>query len=63
MKIYLQQNNFKMDWSTGTAYIKTAPLIEYICLKYMSEIQQRINLYCESIMLSCCANVMSQFFT
>ena len=27
-----------MDWSTGTAYIKNAPLIQYICLKYMSEI-------------------------
>ena len=27
-----------MDWSTCTAYIKTAPLIQYIGLKYMSEI-------------------------
>ena len=27
-----------MDWSTGAAYIKTAPLVQYICLKYMREI-------------------------
>ena len=27
-----------MDWSTGTAYIKTAPLIQYISLKYMCKI-------------------------
>ena len=27
-----------MDWSTGIVYIKTAPLILYICLKYVSEI-------------------------
>ena len=26
-----------MDWSTDTAYIKMAPLIQYICLKYMRE--------------------------
>ena len=32
--------NFKMDWSTCTAYIKTDPLIQYIGLKYMSEIIQ-----------------------
>ena len=25
----------KMDWSTGIAYVKTAPLIQYICLKYL----------------------------
>ena len=29
-----------MDWSTGTAYIKTAPLIQFICLKYISEIKE-----------------------
>ena len=27
-----------MDWSKGTAYIQTAPLIQYICLEYRSEI-------------------------
>ena len=34
-----------MEWSTGTVYIKTDPLIHYICLKYMSEtlITERIN--------------------
>ena len=36
MKIYY--NNFIMDWSTGTVFIKATPLIKYICLKYMSEI-------------------------
>ena len=27
-----------MDWPTGTAYIKTAPFTQYVCLKYVSEI-------------------------
>ena len=27
-----------MNWLTDTAYIKTAPLIRYICLNHMSEI-------------------------
>ena len=27
-----------MDLSTGTAYVKTAPLIQYTCLTKMSEI-------------------------
>ena len=27
-----------MDWPAGTAYVKSAPLIQYICLKNMSEI-------------------------
>ena len=27
-----------MYWLTGTAYITTAPLIQYICFTYVSEI-------------------------
>ena len=51
MKIYIY-NNLKIDWSTGTAYIKTALLIQYICLKNMSEIllvTERMNLMNKSI--------------